>query len=164
MSKLYEGTLSLVSGGETLSSGVEELANGGNELADGASTLSENSAKILEGTEQLENGTNELYDGVTKLKEEGLDKLNEEGNKAIDDIDGLMEVKDELVEMAKEYGVYSGLSDNMTGTVKFIMRSDAIKSTKEESKSKDEKETEVSGVKKESKSIFNKIKEWFNLE
>ena len=32
--------------------------------------------------------------------------------------------------MTKDYGVYSGLSSNMTGSVKFIMRSDSVEASK----------------------------------
>ncbi|MBP3916532.1 hypothetical protein [Clostridium sp.] len=66
--------------------------------------------------------------------------------------------------MTKEYGVYSGLSSDMTGSVKFIMRSDAVKSSKN-NKTKEEVITEKSNTSKNSdesdKSLLEKIKDIF---
>ena len=39
--------------------------------------------------------------------------------------------------MTKEYGVYSGLSSDMTGSVKFIMRSDSVSSSKNKKATED---------------------------
>ena len=63
-------------------------------------------------------------------------------NEALDSIGSFSEVKDELVKMTKEYGVYSGLSSDMTGSVKFIMRSDSV-----ESSNKDKTTEEVTSEK-----------------
>ena len=58
--------------------------------------------------------------------------------------------------MTKDYGVYSGLSSNMTGSVKFIMRSDSV----EASKTTNEIDTENnSKSSKTDKSLIEKIKE-----
>ena len=120
--------------------------------------LNNNSEKILNGTKELKDGTSQLYDGVEKLKSEGLDKINDKGGELLDSIDGFSEVKDELVQMTKDYGVYSGLSSNMTGSVKFIMRSDSV----EVSKTTNEIDTENnSKSSKTDKSLIQKIKDLF---
>lgn len=162
--QLYDGTTALANGSDTLQNGVKALADGGNSLKEGANTLNSNSSKILEGTEELESGTSSLFEGVTKLKEEGLDKINEEGNAVIDGIEDIADVKDELIKMSKEYGIYSGLPSEMDGSVKFIIRSESTESTKETSNKEvsENKEKPVSPSKKESKSLFSRIKEIFS--
>ena len=60
--------------------------------------------------------------------------------------------------MTKDYGVYSGLSSNMIGSVKFIMRSDSV----EASKTTNEIDTENnSKLSKTDKSLIQKIKDLF---
>ena len=66
--------------------------------------------------------------------------------------------------MSKDYGVYSGLSSDMTGSVKFIMRSDAVESsnskndTDETNTKKNKKTTDLDNS---DKSLFEKIKDIF---
>lgn len=163
---LYNGTTTLTQGGTALSQGVGELANGGNSLVEGTNSLKTASSQILEGTEKLENGTSELYDGVSKLKKEGLDQISDKGNTALDSIDGFVEVKDELVQMSKDYGVYSGLSEDMDGVVKFVMRSNSVESDKKvlkvETDKVSNKEEEVSKVDTQKDTIFTRIKKLFS--
>ena len=72
--------------------------------------------------------------------------------------------KDELVKMTKEYGVYSGLSSDMTGSVKFIMRSDSVSSSKNKKATEDvtiEKDNTSKNSDKSNKSLLEKIKDIF---
>ena len=163
---LYNGTTTLTQGGRALSQGVLELASGGNSLVEGSNSLKTASSQILEGTEKLENGTSELYDGVSKLKKEGLDQISDKGNTALDSIDGFVEVKDELVQMSKDYGVYSGLSDEMDGVVKFVMRSNSIQSDKKEVKAEADKTNskveDVSKIDTQKDTVFTRIRKLFS--
>ena len=78
----------------------------------------------------------------------------------------MIEVKDELVKMAKEYGVHSGLEDGMNGKVKFIMRSDKIESDKVSNTSATAENT-IENIQKnsedsnEKESLLTKIKNIF---
>ena len=60
-----------------------------------------------------------------------MQKFNEEGIQKISDLAGsdLTDVTDRLegvLDTAKDYSNFSGISDNMTGSVKFIYKLDAI--------------------------------------
>ena len=66
--------------------------------------------------------------------------------------------------MAKEYGVYSGLSSDMTGSVKFIMRSDSVESSNKDKTTEEvtnEKDKTSKNSDKNDKSLFEKIKDIF---
>lgn len=103
---------------------------------------------------ELKLGSKELYDGMKQFDEEGINKICDTGDKAITDIDDLMAVKDEIVAQSKEYNTFSGKSEDTSGKVKFIMKTDEIKYTEKEEKS-DKKKTEEKGFIAWIKKIFN---------
>lgn len=125
---LKDGGSKLVSGTEALSKGASDLSKGSQSLVSGTKTLSDNSTKLLSGTNALAKGSSDLYKGVNKLKTEGLDKLYNEGNTKISDVKGLVEAKDQLEKLAKEYNSFAGISEGMDGKVKFIMNVNTKKS------------------------------------
>ena len=71
-----------------------------------------------------------MRDGALTLSD-GLKQFNEQGvQKLVDAVDGdlgslLTRVK-ATVDVSKDYRSFSGLSDDMSGQVKFIYRTDAI--------------------------------------
>ena len=93
--------------------------------------------ELYDGIFQLKNGAPALTDGVTQLRDgaltlsDGLKQFNEQGvQKLVDAVDGdlgslLTRVK-ATVDVSKDYRSFSGLSDDMSGQVKFIYRTDAI--------------------------------------
>jgi putative membrane protein len=91
-------------------------------LASGTKALNDNSSKLLKGTHDLAKGSSDLYKGVNKLKSEGLGKIYKEGNTKLSYIQGLVDIKDEIVKLSKDYNNFSGLSKDMNGSVKFIMK------------------------------------------
>ena len=78
----------------------------------------------------MTNGVTQLRDGALTLSD-GLKQFNEQGvQKLVDAVDGdlgslLTRVK-ATVDVSKDYRSFSGLSDDMSGQVKFIYRTDAI--------------------------------------
>lgn len=153
--ELYNGSTALSQGVGSLVNGTNQLKAGGAALLNGSNALYDNSGKLLKGINQLKEGNTELYKGVVKLKEEGLDKLNEKGNTAIKDIEGVVEAKDELVKLSKEYGTFSGLDNSMNGKVKFIMRTEEVKADTDNKAAKEDKaETETV---KEEKGFFKSL-------
>ncbi|WP_346930783.1 hypothetical protein [Clostridium sp.] len=153
--ELYNGSTALSQGVDSLVNGTNELKAGGSSLLNGSNVLYDNSGNLLKGINQLKEGNKELYKGVVKLKEEGLDKLDEKGNTAIKDIEGVVEAKDELVKLSKEYGAFSGLDNSMNGKVKFIMRTEEVKADTDNKAGKEEKaETETF---KEEKGFFKSL-------
>lgn len=121
-SKLEDGGKKLANGTNELSKGANQLAQGSKSLVNGTKMLNDNSSKLLKGTNALAKGSSDLYKGVNKLKKEGLDKIYKEGNTKLSDIQGLVDVKDEIVKLSKDYNNFSGLDKDMDGKVKFVMK------------------------------------------
>lgn len=103
----------------------KKLIDGARQLSDGASELNNGVNTLQTGAVKLDDGAQELLDGMTKFKEEGIDKLADLfGDNLTDVIDRLKEVCD----AGAEYSSFAGNDDNGTNTVKFIFKTDAIKS------------------------------------
>lgn len=117
---LAEGLGQLSAASEQLKAGTKELSKGSSEMATGTSLLNEGAKKLLQGTEELNNGIN-------KFNIEGLDKFKIGLSAGAKDLEEIILVKDELLKLSKNYGTFSGLGENMTGSVKFIMKTDEIK-------------------------------------
>ena len=64
---------------------------------------------------------------MEKLKEEAIDKLDDEVSDKIGNIEDVLLAKDEVVKLSKDYETFSGIDENMQGSVKFIMKTDEIK-------------------------------------
>ena len=68
--------------------------------------------------------------------------------------------------MSKDYGVYSGLSENMDGSVKFVMKLDgfdADKAEKDKENKQEDKKVEASNTAAttEKKGVIDKIRSFF---
>lgn len=106
-------------------SDYKKLIDGARKLSDGASELNNGVNTLQTGALQLDDGAQELLDGMTKFKEEGIDQLADLfGDNLTDVVDRLKEVCD----AGAEYSSFAGNDDNGTNTVKFIFKTDAIKS------------------------------------
>lgn len=88
----------------------------------------------------------------------GIEKLNDKGEEVTEKIDDLVQVKDELVKMSKDYDTFTGKNSNMDGTVKFIMKTNEIK-VQEQEDNKEEKQEEsgrfINWIKNLISNIFN---------
>lgn len=83
------------------------------------------------GIKQLTDGITALNDGMTEFATEGIDKLNETGNEAVDDAVDTIAAKDEMVELSKKYDTFTGKGENMESAVKFIIKTEEIKAPEE---------------------------------
>ena len=135
----YIGLLTYTGGVASAAEGAEKLASGASDLKDGTAQLKDGASALYDGILQLKNGTPALVDGVTQLKDgamqlnDGLKKLNEEGiQKIIDlvdgDLNGIVARLKATIDVSKNYRNFAGISDDMDGQVKFIYRTDEIKS------------------------------------
>lgn len=163
--KLQEGSQKLADGVNALggdnmnqlSSGVDTLLNGADELNKGIDTLADGSEKLLAGSNKLVEGTGALNDGADTLENEGIGKLQEVGTEKITDIEDLVDVKDELVKLSKEYNSYSGINDEeMSGKVKFVMKTEEVKEEKKVETTKVEDNQDKKGFVAWIKSLFSK--------
>ena len=135
---LVSGTSALSEGISTLAAGVPDLVKGVNQLASGANTLVANNEKLKNGASDLSDGANKIADGVDKLDDgadelyNGVVKFNEEGiSKLVDAFNGdakdLIDRMDAVVQAGENYTTFTGLAKDQVGSVKFIIKTDAVK-------------------------------------
>ncbi len=118
-----DGAGQLVAGGRKLTAGMKSFSEGIQALADGLGSLKEGLGQFREGIEQLADGSMQLSDGLKQLHAEGLEPvltlLEEDGQPL------LLRLRATL-QAAKDYQSFSGISDSMEGSVKFIYKLESI--------------------------------------
>jgi len=118
--------LAMVSGKSTeLREGTDALASGAGKLSDGIGALDSGADKLKTGAETLDANSDALKDGAGKLSDatETIDqKLNNSGK----DIKDIASNIDKISEAGRNYQSFAGKSDDMTGSVKFIIRTGAV--------------------------------------
>ena len=135
----YLGLLTYTNGVASAADGADKLASGASDLKDGTAQLKAGAAALFDGILQLKNGAPALVDGVSQLKNgamqlsDGLKKFNEEGVQKIielvdNDMKGIVTRLKATIDVSKNYRNFSGISDDMGGQVKFIYRTEEIKS------------------------------------
>lgn len=112
--KLYNGSQTLVSNNGTINEGVRKLVDGKNTMADGVTKLA--------------NGSRELADGVIEFNEEGIEKLLDSYN---GDVKELVDRIQAIMDAGCEYESFGGKADDTVSTVKFIIKTDAVKADEE---------------------------------
>ena len=131
-SQLHDGTKELVSNNNALVDGAYQLNDGARQLDDGAGKLNDGAIKLNDGVGELNDGAIKLDDGVQELLD-GVIKLDEEGIKKLyEAFDGdLTEFADRMTaikEAGENYTSFGGASEDVDSSVKFIIKTDAIKS------------------------------------
>lgn len=135
-SKLYQGGIDLRKGSrklykgtEELKDGTEELKDGTKELKDGTQELKDGVVDLVDGVDELKDGTEELLDGVHEYNDDGIQKLYDTVN---GDLQNLLDRVDAIADLSGGYQSFSGKSDGMEGSVKFIIETEAIEVEEEE--------------------------------
>ena len=118
---LASGLGQLAAGSSQLVSGASQLNSGAGTLSTGLNTLQSSTGALVSGVEQLDSGAAELNSGMIQFNEEGIEKLVSVFD---GDIDALLDKANELLDASKEYKNFSGIADEMDGSVKFIFVSD----------------------------------------
>lgn len=124
ISTLASGVPDLVSGVNRLAGGAQTLVANNEKLRNGASDLSDGAKKIAEGVDKLDGGADELYNGMVKFNKEGISKLVEACN---GDVKDLLDRIDAVVQAGENYTTFTGLAKQQVGSVKFIIKTDAVK-------------------------------------
>ena len=106
-----------------LKSGVEELADNSPKLVDGAGDLLDGSDELVDGVEKLKDGSEDLRDGMKEFNEEGIQKL---AHLFDADIDKFVDRFHAIQDAGTAYQSFAGISDDMSGKVKFIIKTDSI--------------------------------------
>ena len=134
----YVGVISYTKGADQATAGANDLKKGADTLKTGMDTLDSGIGTLNEGIQRMQEQSPALVDGVAQLSDgsvrlkEGLDKLMRDGIRKIadlaeEDLDTLVERLRTSADLAQTYANFSGISDGMEGSVKFIYRTDAIK-------------------------------------
>lgn len=152
--KVSKGTEELTNGLGKLDAGASELNKGANELANGTNELSNGGSALKEGSQKLTDGSKELDEGMNKFYEEGILEMSNRVQDSDLDIDEIMETKDKLVDLSKEYKSFTSLDKDMDGSVKFVMKTEELEMEKE-------KEELDIDTEKEEKGFFNWLKNLF---
>ena len=119
-----DGADKLNAGSGALKNGTATLYAGMNELYDGILTLENGAPALVDGVTALRDGAMQLSDGLKEFNEKGVQKIVDavEG-----DLGGLVTRVKATVDVSKAYTSFSGAADEMDGQVKFIYRTDSIK-------------------------------------
>ena len=130
LEKLTNGGNELQTGVSTLSCGIQEIQNGANNLIGKNNDLQKGASQISVASTQLANGTNQLKEGATLL-DDGMIQFDKEAiSKLIDAFDGdlnsFYQRFQKIYELEESYNSYSGIKNDMKGTVKFIMQTDSV--------------------------------------
>lgn len=130
ISPLKNGVDSMVSQMPTLIGGIQQLSDGSaalvsnnQALTDGAKKLSDATAQISDGVNQLEDGSTKLAEGMAEFDEDGIQKLADTYH---GDVKTLLDRVDAVMDAGKSYHTFTKLSDGVDGSVKFIIRTEAI--------------------------------------
>lgn len=135
---LYEEGIQKLQGGiNGLSGSVPGLLEGIRTLNDGGSALAQSSGQLNSGASALKKGTDGFADGVKELDEgagtlqEGMEEFDQEGiQKLADtyhgDVQSLFDRLKAVTEAGKSYRTFTRLPGDMEGTVKFIIRTEAV--------------------------------------
>jgi putative membrane protein len=124
ISTLAAGVPDLVSGVSQLAEGSKTLVSNNEKLKDGAAQLADGAEKIADGVDQLDEGAGDLYDGMVKFNEEGISKLVDAFN---GDAKDLLNRIDAVITAGENYNTFTGLAKEQVGSVKFIIKTDAVK-------------------------------------
>lgn len=122
--KLSAGGKKLTSNNAALLSGISKLSSASSQLVNGGGKLSDGSVKLTDGIHTLYDGSVKLHDGMVKFDNEGITKLY---NKANDDLQGVLDRLKAIKSLGDNYKSFTGKSDSMDGSVKFIIKTDEIK-------------------------------------
>lgn len=159
--KLNGGVKEVKSGSQKLNGGLTTLNENSISLVGGGKKLQEGSKTLSEGSILLNNGANKLYEGakelsvnMKKFNDEGISKIYNEVSPKVQDLEEIMDTKDEIVKLSENYKAFTDLGENMEGTVKFIIKVDEIKEKEEKKVNKVEKVEEKKGFIQWLKNIF----------
>ncbi len=129
--ELKKGVTKLKDGANLLNKSIKEtLLPGVAALYNGASLLDANSGKLLDGSAQLDNGALQLDNGALELSN-GLAKFNAEGISKLSgafsgDLKDFTDRIKAIDAASKEYTSFTGASDNMSSSVKFLIETQGI--------------------------------------
>lgn len=122
---LTDNNATIVDGAFKLYDGACKLDEGVGKLDDGAGELNDGVGKLYDGTGELDDGVQELVDGVIKFDKEGIKKIYEAFDGDLSDFSDRLSA---IEKAGENYSTFGGASDDTDSSVKFIIKTDGIKS------------------------------------
>ena len=122
-SQLSGGAAQLSKGAADLKAGTDKLANGAAVLSAGVNKLDDGTGALVTGVKQLKNGSAQLRDGLKQYKTEGIGKLTD---LVKDKAEKLVKRLEAISKVSTDYRSFSGISDDMSGQVNFIYKTDSV--------------------------------------
>ena len=133
----YQGVLAYTAGTDTAAAGSVQLSQGYTEnITANVKTLSDKLKEYVAGIDKLNTSAPAFKDAVSQITDgagtlaDGTSKFYDEGIKAIiDKIDDITPVITRLkatLDISRDYQSFGGKSDDMTGSTKFIYRTESI--------------------------------------
>jgi len=129
---LVVGSAQVAGGLQALSAGAEQFTEGADQFGSGAQELEVGAKQLSAGSDELTEGINSLDENMQKFNKEGVKKLDKEVTDGLAQFDNLKELKEELIVASDSYNSFSGIGENMDGSVKFILKTEEIKIEKVE--------------------------------
>lgn len=127
---LKEGVDAMTSQLPTLTSGIGALASGSRTLTENNSTLKDGAKKLLDATGELSDGVNKLKDGSRELSD-GMGEFEQDGIKKLadtyhGDVETLLNRMEAVMDAGKDYQTFTKKAADVTGSVKFIIRTEGV--------------------------------------
>lgn len=124
---LIVGANKLKEGTPTLLTGALALTDGTSQLAAGTDTLKSGTSKLLSGIDELSEGADKLADGMKEFNEEGIEKISDV---LTGDLENVFDRLKSLADLSENYESFSGISEDMSGEVKFIFETETVEVNK----------------------------------
>lgn len=103
--------------------GLAEYTAGVTKVYDGILTMKEGAPALQEGVSALKDGSMQLSDGLKAFNDQGIAKISETVNGGLSTLATRLKA---TIDVSKNYRSFSGISDDMSGQMKFIYRTEAI--------------------------------------
>ena len=120
----YQGVLAYTAGVKDAADGGAKVNAGAKQLKDGTAELKSGVSQLVPGVEKLSDGSKQLADGIKELNDKGISKLT---GLAGDDLQNLVDRVKATVDVSKNYKSFAGIADGADGSVKFIYKTDEVK-------------------------------------
>ena len=125
--KVLKGIGDLMIATGKIDTGAKTLTNATAQLNKGTGKIASGSKELSDGIVTLADGSKKLKNGVIKLNKNGIGKITEifgeDAKNAIDTIENILNA-------GRKYQSFSGISDDMSGEVRFIFKVDEISTEK----------------------------------
>jgi len=169
--------MNMTSGMQAASSQVEQLQSAAMMLANASSSLTTAQTQLKDGILEIDaavaelvqygddlkkasrtirNAMGDVYDGVQKLNEEGIQELLAN----TEDVNAALKRKDAVTELGETYQTFSGLPENCSGTVKFVLTTESIFRPKEIVEAQQETDIPTQSQQQEEPGVFERIWNW----